>query len=113
MKTFDHSAAQGDILIMRIDDLPEDLRESKPVDNQYIVAHSETGHHHAMTAEGVRMYTAANDPMVLFLAVDNEYADLIHNRSFDTHETLRLKQGNYIVRRQREYTPEGWRRIED
>lgn len=34
-------------------------------------------------------------------------------RSFDTHESILLKGGTYEIRRQREYTPEGWRRVED
>lgn len=112
MKTFDKQAAQGDILITRIDKLPDGLVEQEPEKGSYIVAHSETGHHHTLPSQGVRMFAPANDPMVLFVIVDNE-ADLIHNRSFDTHETIRLKSGAYEIRRQREYTPEGWRRVAD
>lgn len=112
MKTFNKQAAQGDILIIKIDELPNGLVEQKPVKESYIVAHSETGHHHTLPSQGVKMFAPANDPMVLYVTVENE-ADLIHNRSFDTHEALRLKQGNYEIRRQREYTPEGWRRVAD
>lgn len=113
MKTFDKQAAQGDILITRIDGLPDGLQEQKPTQEGHIVAHSETGHHHTLPAKGVQLFAPANDPMVLYVVVDDECADLVHNRSYDTHETIRLKQGNYEIRRQREYIPEGWRRVAD
>ena len=32
---------------------------------------------------------------------------------FDTHEPIMLDDGIYRLRRQREYTPEGYRRVED
>lgn len=111
--TFEKRAAQGDIFITKIDSLPKDLREMKHDDNQYIVAHSETGHHHTLPTKGVKVYEASNDPFVLYVAIDNEYADLTHNRSFDTHAPIRLKNGVYRINRQREYTPEGWRRVAD
>lgn len=111
--TFKNCAAQGDILIRRIQALPSGAVKQH-VDNsgQHIVAHSETGHHHTVAAAGVNFYHAANDPMVMFLVVDNE-ADLIHNRGFDTHKTIRFDKGVYEIRRQREHTPEGWRRVAD
>jgi hypothetical protein len=112
MKTFKKSAAQGDILIRRISKLPDNVVKQKDEKGRHIVAHSETGHHHTVQANGVDFYHAANDPMIMFLVVDNE-ADLIHNRSFDTHEPLRFDKGIYEIRRQREYTPEGWRRVAD
>ena len=112
MKTFQDSAAQGDILIRRITEIPRDAVLQEPDKGRHVVAHSETGHHHTIQSSGVNFYHAANDPMVMFLAVENE-ADLIHNRSFDTHEPLRIGKGTYEIRRQREYTPEGWRRVAD
>ena len=36
-----------------------------------------------------------------------------HLRSFDTHESISIAPGIYEIRRQREYTPEGWKRVED
>ena len=53
------------------------------------------------------------DPLVAILAVEGAFADVVHLRAHDTHETLRLLQGYWEVRRQREWTPEGWRRVED
>lgn len=117
-KTFDRIAAQGDFLIIRIDNIPaEGLEEYQPEGGKYIVAHSETGHNHTMLAERtVRGYrpreTRDEDLYRLFFAVEAP-AEIVHERSFDTHETLLLTEGNYEVRRQREYAPEGFRRAAD
>ena len=112
MKTFKKQAAQGDILITRVDELPKDVAKQEPTKEGYIVAHSETGHHHTVQPHGVDFYHAANDPMIMFLVVEDE-ADFIHYRGHDTHEPLRFDKGVYEIRRQREYTPEGWRRVAD
>ena len=47
------------------------------------------------------------------LPVPDIFTLLEHLRSFDTHETIKLPVGTFEIRRQREYTPEGWRRVED
>jgi len=36
-----------------------------------------------------------------------------HHRLFDTHEAMEIKPGIYEIHRQREYTPEGYRRAAD
>lgn len=111
MITFENQAAQGDLLITRIDDIPN----SAILDNvkgDYIVAHSETGHNHVMAAQHCDFYKAANDPFVLFLVVHNE-TPIRHLRSFDTHKTINVPPGKYRINRQREYIPEGFRRAAD
>lgn len=113
-KTFENSAAQGDVLLTRIDALPDDVRLA-PVeaDGVHIVTHSETGHHHVVEAKKVEMFVSDN-PWVSYLKVLANDAALEHRRSFDTHAPLALRQGAiYEVRRQREYTPEGFRRAQD
>ncbi len=112
IETFENQGAQGDILIRRIDTMPTDVVAQEPIEGRHIVAHSETGHHHTLDSTGANFYRAANDPMIMYLVVDDE-VDLIHNRSFDTHKTLRIPAGTFEIRRQREYTPEGWRMVED
>lgn len=114
MKTFEKCCAQGDILIRRIDKLPKDVIKAKSEKGKFIVAHSETGHHHSvMEHPGVQYYTT-KDPMVAYLSViEDVEAKLEHERSFDTHESILLKGGTYEIRRQREHTPQGWRRVED
>ena len=111
MITFQKQAAQGDLLITKIDSLPENLIKAES-DGDYTVAHSETGHNHVMSSDDVDFYTSANDNFVLY-AVVNKQTELRHLRSFDTHKTITVSPGIYRINRQREYTPEGFRRAAD
>ncbi len=117
MKTFTRMAAQGDFLIMRIDTIPENVEPIAANEhNQIVVAHSETQHNHVMLAERVSAYKPAGvkevDLYEMFLSVEAP-TEINHLRSFDTHETLLVPPGNYTVRRQREYIPEGFRKASD
>jgi hypothetical protein len=108
-------AAQGDVLFRRIESLPADVVE-QPRKGRLVVAHSETGHHHAIDDPAVKIFErATRDPMICYLQIAGEHADVVHHRPHDTHGTLRLIGGGstWEVRRQREYTPQGWRRVED
>jgi hypothetical protein len=116
MKQFKDFAAQGDVFIRRIDCIPKTavgVSESKEEPGKYIIAHSETGHHHVIDRKNTKFYTDSTNPMVAYLEVLEKHADLVHLRDFDTHEALRFNPGKYEVRRQREWVPEGWRRVED
>lgn len=112
MKTFRSQAAQGDVLLMRVESIPKTAKRAEPQLGQHVVSHSETGHDHYLPAEHVTRYTT-DDPMVCYLRIAGDGAPLIHARSFDTHETIHLRPGNYEVRRQREHTPKGWRMVAD
>lgn len=99
---------QGDIMIMRVASVPD---EAKPLGSN-VVAHSETGHHHVAT----NAQCFGLNPMVMFMKSTADHIDLEHKRPFDTHETIRLycdPGDTFIIKRQREWTPEGWRRVED
>jgi len=117
MKTFKNCAAQGDLLLRRIDKLPDGLKPMAAEKGAFIVAHSETGHHHVIAERpNVKVYTT-DDPLVSYLevieATEQTEALLEHLRGHDTHETLSISAGVYELRNQREYTPEGWRRAAD
>jgi hypothetical protein len=113
MKTFKNTCAQGDIYIRKIDALPKGVVAVPRENGNLIVTHSETGHHHVMEAPEVTMHRLPDSIMDCFLVVGSGGAVLEHLRPHDTHETIRFEPGVYHVRRQREYTPEGWRRVED
>jgi hypothetical protein len=106
-------AAQGDVLFRRVEALPVGaVRREQP--GPIVVAHSETGHHHAIQDAGVHLYRErGGDPLIRFLFVEGAHADIVHLRAQDTHETLRLTPGFWEVRRQREWTPEGERAVLD
>lgn len=117
MKTFEKCAAQGDLMIRKIESLPIGVKPENAEKGVFVVAHSETGHNHVIEATpSVQLFTAG-DPMISYLQVieaTDEAATVIkHLRSFDTHEAIKINPGIYEIRRQREYTPEGWRRVED
>ncbi len=105
---------QGDVAFIRVAKLPKGAKKAKDA----IVAHSETGHNHV--AERAQVYVdpaTVDSGMTLYMkALGNDGIDIVHHRSWDTHETLRLlgDEGSvFKIQRQREYTPEGWRRVED
>ena len=116
MKTFKFMAAQGDFIIQRIDTLPENLAEIPAENGKVVVAHSETMHNHVMEAQRVTAYkepsTPDRDLYELFLKVEAP-TEIEHLRSFDTHESILVPEGTYRIRRQREYTPEGFRKAAD
>jgi len=117
MKTFTRMAAQGDFIIMRIPSIPNGVEPMKSDDAfKHVIAHSETGHNHVMDRQHVDAFvktgTKEVDLYELFLSV-KEDTPIEHLRSFDTHESIMVPPGNYIVKRQREYTPEGFRRAAD
>jgi hypothetical protein len=102
---------QGDVMVMRIraEDVPADV---KKLDTD-VIAHSETGHHHVAKYADV---LGGLNPMVMFLKAKQEHVDVVHLRDYDTHETYRFftDPGDmFIIKRQREQSPQGWRRVED
>lgn len=116
MKTFTKMAAQGDFIILRINDIPKNVDAMEHENGVFVIAHSETGHNHVMERTNVEAFVPKNTKSVdlyeLFLNV-KEPTEINHLRSFDTHETLLVPPGQYVVKRQREYTPEGFRRAAD
>lgn len=121
MKHFKKIAAQGDMMLIRIDALPEGVEQVEADKGRFTLAHSETGHDHVvMERPNVRVFKAMDElkallegKPALFLEVSEEPAELTHLRDFDTHESVKIEPGIYEVRRQREYTPEGFRRAAD
>jgi len=114
--TFRNQAAQGDLLIRKIDSIPSGATLVFPQEGQYIVAHSETGHNHVIEATQNVLLLETENPMIRYLlveAADRTETLIRHLRSFDTHKTISIPPGNYEIRRQREYTPEGWRMVQD
>lgn len=110
MKTFDKMAAQGDLILIRIDELPKDAIPSKAEKGVHVASHSETGHAHVIKqCEDIEFFHAANDNMKAYLVVKNDGPMIEHLRGYDTHEPIMFKQGIYEITRQREYSPEGWR----
>ena len=115
--TFTNQAAQGDLFIRRTDSIPAQATAVKPDKGVYVLAHSETGHSHVIEATPNVTLFATDNPLLSYLQVieATEATEILlrHLRTFDTHAPIVLTPGNYELRRQREYTPEGWRMVVD
>lgn len=107
--------SQGDVYLLPIDPatIPEGLPTQKAVDGNYVLAHSETGHHHAVAAvDNVQVM----DEDVFFSYIHNQtdnVVELRHHKNFDTHAPVGVPPGAFKIVRQREFTPEGFRRVVD
>ena len=112
MKKVKKMAAQGDVMFIRIAKIPNDAVAAKAEGKHFIVAHSETGHHHVVGSRNAQMLIDKTNQFIAYLKVSAP-TEVEHQRSFDTHESLLLAPGDYEIRRQREYVPEGFRRVAD
>lgn len=93
--------SKGDLLLVRIEALPEGVLAPAAEEGRYVVANSETGHHHTVNASMSRFYADPKDARVCYLQVTGpEGVNLVHHRSFGTHEGLHIWPGVYKVHRQ-------------
>ena len=111
MRAFITVAAQGEIAVRRIGDLPKNRELPKgytalKADGRYfIIGHSETGHHHVIDAAGATVGVLDKPPegmRVLYMILENPLA-IKHLREHDTHETITNEPGVYEVRIAREF----------
>lgn len=113
-------AFQGDAMFVKVSSIPsEATKEVLPNSGtgEYVLAHSETGHHHVMERKpGMKVVTnpkPTEDGLLIdmFFSTDAP-VDIVHKRSHDTHGTLRLSPGIWQVRsNQREYQSEEENRL--
>ena len=98
---------QGDVLVFSCDEPTEDLLEIRRDSRQrLILAEGEaTGHAHAISAKKAALYLVAG---IMYLHL-REQSLLQH----EEHATIDLDPGWYQVKRQREYSPEEIRWVND
>ncbi len=100
---------QGDVFIFRVGALPKDAKQVERQGGLVVLALGEaTGHHHSIADIGVDMFETANS-VDRWLKVGTEGATLTHQE----HAPVFLPEGNYVVRIQREYSPEAIRNVID
>ena len=110
------SAFQGDMAIIRREKAPEGFEPQEP-SKEVVVAHSETGHHHVALGDNLVHMINPTNPMSSYLVAKGPVV-IEHRRPTDTHESYELLYEGpaevvWEIRRQREHTPEGYRRVED
>lgn len=103
---------QGDILLVKcgsFDGLSEDIPRDAQVINDGVIARGEvTGHTHAIRhGSRAALMIAAGIAYVRAL----EACHLDHQEHGNGNDIL--PAGDWVVRRQREYIPDGWRQVED
>lgn len=110
---------QGDVLIERISSVPAKAEPQKK-SRKIILAHGEvTGHHHCLEIADPadwwkqgEISTANSKPTTL---AGELYVSLPHGGvvTHQEHSKVELPAGNYRVTRQREYSPEAIRNVQD
>lgn len=107
MKILETIGAQGEIRIYRIDKVPAKVKPLTRENGQLIIGHSETGHHHVLEAERVKVFEAEEAPegMRILYALLESPGKLKHLRDFDTHAPHAFEPGVYMFRTDREYDP--------
>lgn len=86
----------GEVILMPVDKV---LKAGKKV-KKFIVAHSETGHHHVI--ESATPFTVDDKNMYIELFGDSA---IVHKKTFDAHKTLPLKPAVYERYEAQEYDP--------
>lgn len=114
MKSFLKIAAQGEITIRRIGDVPTKRKTRAgcaPLAleaGKFVIGHSETGHHHVLSSNvGAEVMVLDRPPegMRILYAILENPTSLDHLRGHDTHESIALPPGEYEFRIAREYDP--------
>ena len=101
--------AQGEIYVRKLDQAPAELVafDEKNARGEWIISHSESGHHHLLEADGVTvMERKANAPagvQVLIAIVENP--SRLYQDAGNAHEAHDLSSGIYEMRIAREYDP--------
>lgn len=105
---------QGDCYLIPIKAIPANAPSMKAEKGQFIITHSESGHHHVvMERPDIRQF-AGMDVFRGFLEVSgDEPAELIHLRDHHTHAPQTIPPGAYLIQRQAAYTPQGWEKARD
>lgn len=104
---------QGDCYLVPIKAIPADAKSVEAENGQFIITHSETGHHHVVMERPDIKQFSGMDIFRGFLSVENEPANLVHLRDHHTHETQVVSPGAWLIQRQAAYTPQGWERARD
>lgn len=100
---------QGDVLIERVESIPDTERRIRRKGKIILALGEATGHHHRIEKGKVTAYSNPKSPEVSYLDIANAVALLEH----EEHETIALPPGKYRIGRQREYSPQEIRRVQD
>jgi hypothetical protein len=101
------SYRQGDVLLLRVDHIPDDAKKRTGKGALTIAYGEVTGHHHTLVGDGIEVLVSEAEEV--FARIMSS-ADLVHQE----HATITLEPGLYKYVPQREYVaPEMERRVLD
>ncbi len=92
---------QGDVILQ-----PAQQTTGKKLPHLTLAEGEVTGHSHRISDGKAELYEKDG---TLYLRVLSPTATLTH----EEHKAIAIPQGNWMVRIQREYQPEGWRYVAD
>jgi hypothetical protein len=92
---------QGDVILQPIAQI-----SGKKLPHLTLAEGEVTGHSHRISDGKAELYEKDG---TLYLRVLSENATLIH----EEHKGIAIPQGDWMVKLQREYEPEGWRYVAD
>ena len=103
-KYYSYFYRQGDILLERIYEIPQQIMNHQQQQHQqqtqdnYIIAHGESGNQHRMSKH-VLIFENPENKEERYVQVLSQNTDLVHQE----HKSIYIPQGIYIIRREREY----------
>ncbi len=92
---------QGDVILV-----PTDQLNGTKLSHLTLAEGEVTGHRHRISEGEAELYERDG---TLYLKVLSHTALLTH----EEHKPISIPQGNWLIRIQREYEPEGWRYVAD
>lgn len=118
MPTIENTARQGDVMLVRVNGLPDGVREvARDQHGRFVLAEGELhGHAHAIREKNVCAWRMADSDEIDFVQVSGGGASLNHEYASGQkaeHEPIVMDEGVYRVVRQREYSPERIVRVVD
>lgn len=91
----------GEVWLQPVEDLPKGKTKQE---REFIVGHSETGHHHILVSDKPFEVMEETEKHDLYVRLF-EPAKLVHKKTFDIHETKIITPGDYAVYHKTEYDP--------
>ena len=92
---------QGDVILQ-----PTQQPQGKKLPHLTLAEGEVTGHSHRISDGKAELYEKDG---TLYLRVLSQTATLTH----EEHKAIKIPQGDWMVKIQREYEPEGWRYVAD
>lgn len=105
---------QGDVLVVKIDRMPKEVKAEKKADRVVLAFGEVTGHAHAIDPKEVKAFMPTK-PVRMFDAEVERFLQVTTKALLrhEEHSTIELPAGDYAVVIQREYSPSEIRRVAD